>query len=547
MKSEYKTKIGLQGSVMGWADPWHAELCKTMMRTGEGRVFEPQDPAPSVDRFMELLRSFGVDFYMHHAMPDKEGIQRFIESVSRYDIGFMLGNEYGNINGPFAECSNRYDIPGECVQKARETGKFLGLIYDETEHLQLHPSIYLNHHPEEIRRNPRRHQWALVDGMSLRESEEAVTAAVQKCREGYGGKVELYGEQVFPVMYHALARGGMNPCPKVLKEEFQSVQMSTAIGAAKQYGRKMGTCVDLWGQDVGAWFTRIWGFPGHSPAEFKSALELSYLMGPDFIFTENVDILARHAENGFIKTEFGEVFEEFVHKFIPGNPRFYDHRMADPDIVMIRSDDTEWGAEEHPYGNSSLTFDYKSKTPLKVFNILSRGSVPANGILFFLPQYTYHAALFQRTPENLKQLPLMNGVAPERCTNTHKLFYPMNNVLVLDERAGSEAIGNPKLIFLAGARITSSCLNAVAEKVRSGAVCVAMSWLMPESHDLCRNDGLGKWIVVDDLECDVVKEETEKFLGEKSCWMQRFGEYEVRFFNDAGDGVTLNHSRKMVK
>lgn len=86
-------------------------------------------------------------------------------------------------------------------------------------------------------------------------------------------------------MYHACARGGMNPCPKILKDEFQSVQISTAIGAAKQYARKMGICVDLWGQDVGEWFTRVWGFPGHSPGEFKSALELSYLMGPDFIFT----------------------------------------------------------------------------------------------------------------------------------------------------------------------------------------------------------------------------------------------------------------------
>lgn len=547
MKSEYKTKIGLQGSVMGWADPWHAELCKTMMRTGEGRVFEPQDPAPSVDRFMELLRSFGADFYMHHAAPDKVEINKFIESINRYDIGFMLGNEYGNINGPFGECSNRYDIPKKCVLKAKETGKFLGLIYDEPEHLQLHPDMYLKMHPEELARNPRRHHWAMIDGLTLQESEDSVCAAVKTRKESYGGNVALYGEHVFPVMYHACARGGMNPCPKILKEEFQSVQLSTAIGAAKQYGRKMGVCVDLWGQDVGEWFTRVWGFPGHSPGEFKSALELSYLMGPDFIFTENVDILAKHTMDGFVKTEFGEIFDEFVHKFIPENPRFYDHSLADPDIVLIRSDDTEWGAEEHPYGSNSLTSDYKSKTPFKVFNLLSRGRIPSNGIIFFLPQYTYHAALFHRTPENIKQLPLMKGVGKARSTITHGLFFPMNNVLVLDERADSKAIGNPKLIFLAGIRMTPGCLKAVGEKVRNGAVCIAMSWLMPECHELCRKDGDGKWIVVDDLECDIVKEETEKFLGDKGCWMQRFGEYEVRFSNDAGDGVTLNHSRKMIK
>lgn len=254
-----------------------------------------------------------------------------------------------------------------------------------------------------------------------------------------------------------------------------------------------------------------------------------------------------HTLDGFVKTEFGEIFDEFVHKFIPENPRFYDHSMADPDIVLIRSDDTEWGAEEHPYGNSSLTFDYKSKTPFKVFNLLSLGSISSNGIIFFLPQYTYHAALFHRTPDNIKQFPLMKGVGKERSTNTHGLFFPMNNVLVLDEMADSKAIGNPKLIFLAGIQVTPGFLKAVGEKVRNDALCVAMSWLMPESHVLCRNDGLGKWIVVDDLECDIVKEETEKFLGNKCCWMQRFGEYEVSFSNDAGDGVTLNHSRKMIK
>lgn len=179
INSQYKTKIGLQVSVMGWAEPWHAKLCETMMRTGEGRVFEPQDPAPSVDEFMELLQSFGVDFYMHHAAPDKLEINKFIESINRYDIGFMLGNEYGNINGPFGECSNRYDIPVECVQKARDTGKLLGLIYDEPEHLQLHPDMYLKMHPDELARNPRRHHWAMVDGLTLQESEDSVCAAVK--------------------------------------------------------------------------------------------------------------------------------------------------------------------------------------------------------------------------------------------------------------------------------------------------------------------------------------------------------------------------------
>ena len=180
MNVEFKTRIGIQGGVMGWLDPWHADLCATMMRTGEGRIFPPQDPAPSVEAFIERIRSLGADFYMHHAMPEKDEIDKFIESIKEYDIDFMIGNEYGCINGPFGEESNRYDIPIECVRKALETGRFMGLIYDETEHLQLHPTIYLNHHPGEVERNPRRHQWAVVDGMTLHESEDAVSDAVKE-------------------------------------------------------------------------------------------------------------------------------------------------------------------------------------------------------------------------------------------------------------------------------------------------------------------------------------------------------------------------------
>ncbi|MFO7612107.1 MAG: hypothetical protein R6W99_06455, partial [Clostridia bacterium] len=382
MIHNHKTIIGIQGSVMGWNDPWHPGLCDTKMRTGEGKVFASQDPTPSVSEFMNLLHSFGADLYMHHAMPDEAEITKFIDSISRYDMKFMLGNEYGNINGPFKEHSNRFDIPETCVRKALENDNFIGLLYDETEHLQLHPDMYLNYHPGEKEHTPRRHQWSMVDGMSLQESEDAVCEAVQARKQAYGKGVEMYGEHVFPVMYHTLARGGMNPCPKVLKEEFQSVQLSTALGAARQYRRKMGICVDFWGQDVGEWFTRVWGFPGHSPAEYKSALEMSYMMGPEFMFTENVDILARYTTRGFEKTEFGEILEEFIKKFIPENPRPYSHAMADPDIVLIRSDDTEWGCEVHPYGNNALGFNHGSKTPFKVFNLLSRGLIPNNGITF---------------------------------------------------------------------------------------------------------------------------------------------------------------------
>lgn len=107
----------------------------------------------------------------------------------------------------------------------------------------------------------------------------------------------------------------------------------------------MGICVDLWGPDVGNWFTRLWGFPGHSTAEYKSALEMSYMMGPEFMFTESIDPLAKNEDGLLVKTEFGEIYEEFIKKFVKENPRHYDHSMVDLDIVIIHSDDTDINTE----------------------------------------------------------------------------------------------------------------------------------------------------------------------------------------------------------
>ncbi len=540
-------RIGVQGSVMGWLDPWHPECSRTLMRTGEGRVLGPQDSSPSASEFVALLRTLGADFYLHHAMPGDSGIDRLIDDMAAAGLDFLLGNEYGNINGPFGETENRFDIPEAVAERAAATGRCLGLLYDETEHLQLHPSMYLDYHPGESGRNPRRHQWAAVDGLSLQESEDAVAEAVRRRVAGYGGGVDLWSEQVFPVMYHALARGGMNPCPKLLKEEFASVQVATALGAARQYGRKLGFCVDFWGQDVGDWFTRIWGFPGHSPAEYRSALELAYLMGPDLLFTENADVLARHTDAGFRLTEFGAVLEEFTQRFVPAHPLAYGHAQADPDVVLIRSDDTEWGLETHPYGNQALSFDYRSRTPFKVFSLMSRGRIPPNGLMTFLPQYTYHAGLWPRDDGTVKRLPLEQGVDPGLRTRTHRLFHPLPNLLVLDERAGGKALGDPGLIFLAGTRMTPDCLQAVADRVRGGATCVALRWLLPDGWDRDRKDGDGRWIVVEDLECDRVAEAAAPFLGEEGVWMQRFGDFEVRWTDAAGDGVTLRHEVTRVE
>ncbi|QGQ94458.1 hypothetical protein EHS13_05845 [Paenibacillus psychroresistens] len=548
----FQTRIGIQSSVMAWDDPWHEAACKHLMRTGEGKWFPSQDHTPSKAELFSLIKSLGADFYLHSVMPNDDEIEQFIDDISQADIDFMLNNEFGVINGPYLEGTNRYDVSAASVDRAVQSGKFLGLIYDETEHLQLHPNQYRRMYPKEMAKGTR-HQWTSTEGKSLQQVEDEVAAAVHRQTELYGQEAPMYSEQVFPVMYHTLSRGGMNPCPKVLKEEFQSLQLSTALGAAKQYKRQMGICVDLWGPDVGSWFTRLWGFPGHSPREYQSALEMAYLMGPAMMFTENIDPLAVFQKNGFMKTEFGDIFEQFIKKFVPEHPRYYDHSMIEPDIVLIRSDDTDIALTPASgvasvggqlFGSADLPGNMMSQSAFQAFHLLSRGSLPANGNTFFLPQYEYPASRYSRNELTLQELPLHTGIEKGNETKVHGLFYPLNNVAVYDEHVDGSTLGTPKLIIIAGSRMTGACLKSVSQKVREGAVCVAAEWLMPEGFRTSRSDGLGRWIITKDFLDGTVAEQVEPFLGERNCWRQRFGEYEVSFYNDNKDGITLTHSTK---
>lgn len=143
-----KTLIGVQGSVMGWNDPFSPQLCDTFMRTGMTRVVKAQDGTPSVEEFIHYLRGNKFDFYMHHVMPVREEIEKFIKTAQQTGISYILGNEY-NANGPYQENCTRYDIPEDIVTEAKKNNKFFGLIYDECEHLQLHPGTYMYCHKKD--------------------------------------------------------------------------------------------------------------------------------------------------------------------------------------------------------------------------------------------------------------------------------------------------------------------------------------------------------------------------------------------------------------
>jgi hypothetical protein len=543
-----KPLIGIQGSVMAFADPWHGELLSnTYKRTGEGQMFPVQDGAPDSSEFIEMIKAAGADFYVHHPVPEELEERKFVQSIKKENIGFILGNEVGTINTVWKEGTNRYDISSAAVEEAKDSVKFMGLIYDETEHNQLHPDIYFPENPGKPR-----YQWTDPAGKTLDEIETHIIEAVGKVKKHYGAEVDLYSEQVFPVMYHIFANGGMNLCPKVLKEEFQSLQLSTALGASVQYKRKMGICVDLWGPDVGSWFTRLWGFPGHSAQEFEQALRLAYYYSPEFLFVENIDPLVRYKEGKFQSTEFGEVFERFTKVFVPSHPLPYSYAQAVGETVLIRSDDSHIAESGSffglgPFGSKQLRGNDKMDSVFDAFNLLSRGKLPDNGLTFFLPEYTFPKGLFPATSESITELPRVHGERSSPGDNEktcswqyiHKLWHPLHNVLVCDHHAGFKDVREAKLIVLAGSRMTDECLKAVLQRTSEGALCISVPWLLPRSHRSTRKIGRGHLLVTENLTDAGIADAADQLLGNPEIWSQRFGNYELHVANPEKDEVSL--------
>ncbi|MGG1514176.1 hypothetical protein ABE504_02105 [Paenibacillus oryzisoli] len=541
-RQSMQPKLGIQGPVLAWQDPWAGDSSDEIMRTGTGMIYLSQDPPPTGKRFVEALQGLGAEFYVHHMMPGLEGHSEMLQDMVRSGMDVCLGNEYGNINGPWVEGTNRWDVPDEAIVEAARSGRLIGLLYDEPEHLQINAGQY--------RKDGWHPHWGATDGLSLEASYQHLVASVsartdhvRKLAEKHSlnpAQFPLVSEHVFPVMFHAKARAGMDICPKIMKESFQALQLGTALGAAKQYGRSMWICADLWGPDIGRWFTRTSGFPGHSPEEFESALRMGYLMGPSHLFVENVDVLLHHKGNSFAKTAYGDVWERFVKDFVPNHPLGWTHHEASPDIVLIHSEDSNYGQNARLYGNRELEPAESTKSIFAAWHLLSQGSIPAHGSCMHIPGYTFprHELKQRVTPEGY---PLPSGCAELPQTSMHTLFDPVNNVVVFDEHVRDDQLGSPKLIIAAGSRLSGDTLNTLQRRAEQGTVVIIAEWLAPAGMKESRRfPGGGVWLVTNDFLSDDARETAAPYLGTGDCWKQRFGDAEVRFYKADPTGCTLH-------
>lgn len=515
------TKIGIQNSVMGFDDPFHPESCKKYMRTGERQFFPSQDKTPSVSAYMHFLKDvLKADFSVHHIMPDLNECKYLCDEFAHFKMEVILGNEFGNINGIFSKESNRFDIPKAIYEYALYKGVLGGVLYDETEHLQLHKGIY----------NGEYNQWLNEGDYTLSQAENALVDNVQKVLKQYDCK--KYSEHVFPVFYHLFARGGFELCPKVLKEEYFSYQLSIACGAAKQYSKGINFCVDLWGFDIGNWFTRLWGFPAHSPDEFLNALKICYLYNPDMMFVENIDILCRSLGESFTLTEFGDKYLEF-RKWAKGITLPYEFSDIDADIAVIKRDDGVFSAHGTFDNRGAFGFEkFGTQQSVEFFyamHALSFGTYSKFGNSFWRTDHTdFPTGGYARNQENIKTLPLSCGVEGNHKLY-HKLFYPLNNTLVYDNSVTYDIIKNAKLVIVCADELSETTKAALIKIRQEGATVVTLKSL-PETFGTS----------FESFDSAEFKEFVSEFSGQCDTWQTTFGNKVLEVTNPCGDGITLN-------
>jgi len=88
-------KLGLQGPVVSWQDPWAKEDSDSVMRTGTGAVVPSQDDRPEPKAYVNALKGLGAQFYVHHTFPGRDAEPAMLADLGEAGIDLVLGNEYG--------------------------------------------------------------------------------------------------------------------------------------------------------------------------------------------------------------------------------------------------------------------------------------------------------------------------------------------------------------------------------------------------------------------------------------------------------------------
>jgi hypothetical protein len=507
-------------SILNAASPGAAEVVPSPMPVGVDEAGSERwiydDPVAQ-----KAFEQIGFDFVMHHfwGPPTVEDIDRLEAWAAPRGHGFLI-NQENSTSGREPGDPTVYRKPGgffqpppEYVQRCLESPRFLGFCFDECEHWicnGIHvtgggpfaPHFYdAEGDTLEGAYAGNLHNLQLLMGQAFLGFAE---------RAHQPGRAPVVGtESVFPDLQHLFARAGLVQMPKLLKETITPVTLAMAMGAAKQYGVQHWTSVDLWGMP---------GYPGHSPEELRSALLISYWTGAERTYIENFSYQGSlyAAKDGDPElSPYGQVAREFIREYLPDHPlrvRFEDFA---PEGIIVRFPDSDWG-QENPgpwirrnlYGAGNLVPDEDTRAWLKIWHVVSHGTIPP-------------VALNYNTPLGIP----------------YRVLFPANNVAVYDHTAADPRLYDAaRLVFLVGKQVEPECLATLQALARTGLTVVATRRLAPAELPavgpqgyLVHPTGAGRWIVTDDPTLPSVRELLAPYLGQPDELRYVFGDTEVVF------------------
>ncbi len=441
------------------------------------------------------LRDMGAELLVVHLMPSElhtDILQTLLEFCRATQCRFAINNEAANwmpeANDPTG--ANTFDAPNGChrwdldartLQRCAETGLFEGVVYDESEHMQMSRNAYSGL-PDRERRKP---HMVETTGMTLEQAYDAYLAAVRRVvayNRAHGS--QLIVESVFPSLWHPLARAGAVLCPKLLKESVYPVVLAECLGAARQYQAPLWFSPDLW------W---LGDFGGHSARELTHALRLAWHAGVETVYVEFLTMLMWRDGAFYRFNAPGRALLEHIHRWLPRQRSRPDRKRFRPEVALVHFPAGDWGQASGGYWNM-------------LYGALDLPSTPeTREHLQAWAWITGHPELAQAVNANSPAIRLPGRASAWRGA------YPSPSVAVYDHRVDAQMLDGCRLIVVCGPAPSHGALDAVTHRVKAGAVCIISARLAPAglapagaTLPFARADGAGQWIITDRFDADTL-------------------------------------------
>lgn len=483
-----------------------------------------------------VAKELGAKFVVYHYRPMltiEQETQRALMLCKRFEdhgIYFILNTEIGNwaetLPSPDGydwvareDGGHRFKFHPQVMEAFAASKMFAGVLYDEAEHAQLFRNLSIGMEGG----TPDLPFFHDAPGLDLRETDDHIRRCAKELVDENRslGSPRVLCEYVWPSLMHNFAKAGMHIAYKQQKENWSNIWAAIAMGAARQYGCELWTCVDLWFRAT---------YPGHSPAEMASNLLFAYRAGIDRVYVENIGderFYTMQPDGNFILGEYGKLYKNFVDRYVNPAERDYNHLDFEPDIAIIRFDDTFWGQGKNMpwkdmlFGNPEHKSSEKNVEWLKAWHTITHGAV--------------------------KTKTLSWGRWDLTLSDPHRSFAPAKGPIVFDENVRYEDLKTAGLLFLCGEFIGDETLADAGRLVQEGATAVTSVRFAPAGiaqgytgGTLTVQDGKGKWVVTDDMASPEVKEELKDLLGEPDEITLNFkGGRKVRFkISEDGNELT---------